>query len=158
MANPLCCYVVMSVGEGSEGAQWRLLCFPSLPSLSTGRLWLFRYWFLGGWVCVHSRTLWVSPNNSLVWLGVFLERMEGREKERERNIKVWLPVHGPYWGPGPQPRHVPWLAIKPATLWFAAHTQFTELHQPGPKCLLQLVEMSGSMLFMLYSNSDLISM
>ena len=25
----------------------------------------------------------------------------------------------PYWGPGPQPRHVPWLGIEPATLWFA---------------------------------------
>ena len=28
-------------------------------------------------------------------------------------------LHAPYWGPGPQPRHVPWLGIKPATLWFA---------------------------------------
>ena len=25
----------------------------------------------------------------------------------------------PYWGPGPQPRHVPWLGIEPATLWFS---------------------------------------
>ena len=25
----------------------------------------------------------------------------------------------PTWGPGPQPRHVPWLGIEPATLWFA---------------------------------------
>ena len=24
----------------------------------------------------------------------------------------------PNWGPGPQPRHVPWLGIKSATLWF----------------------------------------
>ena len=24
----------------------------------------------------------------------------------------------PYWGPGPQPRQVPWLGIEPATLWF----------------------------------------
>ena len=39
--------------------------------------------------------------------------------------------HGPYWGPGQQPRHVPWLGIEPATLWFAAHAQSTELHQPG---------------------------
>ena len=23
----------------------------------------------------------------------------------------------PYWGPGPQPRHVPWLGIELATLW-----------------------------------------
>ena len=24
----------------------------------------------------------------------------------------------PYWGPGPQPRHVPWLGIELATFWF----------------------------------------
>ena len=40
---------------------------------------------------------------------------------------------GPHWGPGPQPRHVPWLGIELATLWFAAHTQSTELHQPGQR-------------------------
>ena len=45
---------------------------------------------------------------------IFLDRGEGRE----RNINVWLPLTCPYWGPGPQPRHVPWLGIKPATLWF----------------------------------------
>ena len=27
-------------------------------------------------------------------------------------------LHVPYWGPGLQPRHVPWLEIEPATLWF----------------------------------------
>ena len=26
-------------------------------------------------------------------------------------------LHTPYWGRGPQPRHVPWLGIKLATLW-----------------------------------------
>ena len=49
---------------------------------------------------------------------LFLERGEGREKERERNINVWLLLHTPHWGPGPQPRHVPWLWIELATLWF----------------------------------------
>ena len=24
----------------------------------------------------------------------------------------------PYWGPGLQPRHMPWLGVKPVTLWF----------------------------------------
>ena len=38
---------------------------------------------------------------------LFLERGEGREKERERNINVWLPLHAPHWGSGLQPRHVP---------------------------------------------------
>ena len=38
---------------------------------------------------------------------------------------------GPLQGPGLQPRHVPSLGIKPATLWFIARAQSTELHQPG---------------------------
>ena len=38
----------------------------------------------------------------------------------ERNINLWLPWScGPYSGPGPQRRHVPWLGIEPATLWFS---------------------------------------
>ena len=45
-----------------------------------------------------------------------LERGEGREKDRERNINVWLPLAHPHQEPGPQPRHVPWLGIEPATL------------------------------------------
>ena len=27
-------------------------------------------------------------------------------------------LHAPNWGPGPQPRHVPWLGIELVTLWF----------------------------------------
>ena len=38
---------------------------------------------------------------------LFLERGEGREKERERNIDVWLPPTSPHWGAGLQPRPVP---------------------------------------------------
>ena len=40
-------------------------------------------------------------------------------------------LRGLHWGPGLQPRHVPWLGIEPATLWFSAHAQSTELCQPG---------------------------
>ena len=56
---------------------------------------------------------------------LLLERRETREKERERNIDVWEITsigcfsHPPNWGPGPKPRHVPWLRIEPATFWFA---------------------------------------
>ena len=51
---------------------------------------------------------------------LLLERREGREKERERNINVWLPVMHPLLGEsGPQPMHVPWLGIEPVTFWFA---------------------------------------
>ena len=37
-----------------------------------------------------------------------------------------------YWGPGLQPRHVPWLGINLQCFDSQAHTQSTELHQPGP--------------------------
>ena len=50
---------------------------------------------------------------------LFLERGEGREKERERNIMRGRLSCGPHWGPGLQPRHVPWLRIEPVTLLFA---------------------------------------
>ena len=51
---------------------------------------------------------------------LFLERGERREKERERNINVWFPLScAAYWGPGPLPRHVPWLGIETVTLWFS---------------------------------------
>ena len=62
---------------------------------------------------------------------LFLERAEGRETERERNINVWLPLSSFLWGPGPQPRHVRSLGIELATLWFTGWHQFTEPHQPG---------------------------
>ena len=54
---------------------------------------------------------------------LFLERGERREKERERNISVWLPLMcgclscARSWEPGPQPRHVPWLGTEPVTFW-----------------------------------------
>ena len=42
----------------------------------------------------------------------------GREEERGRNISVWLPLMCPYWGPGPQSRHMPLLGTELVTLWF----------------------------------------
>ena len=39
--------------------------------------------------------------------------------------------HTPYWGPGLQPRHVPWLGIEPRPFGSQAGAQSTEPHQPG---------------------------
>ena len=55
---------------------------------------------------------------------LFLGRGEGSEKEGEkhhcaREISVNCLSHAPSWEPGLQPRHVPWLGIEPAILWFA---------------------------------------
>ena len=44
--------------------------FQSLPLDTHKQIGPFWCWFLGGWVCVHSRTLWVSPTDSPVRLGV----------------------------------------------------------------------------------------
>ena len=49
---------------------------------------------------------------------LFLERGEGRERGRETSVCDCLSCT-PHWGPGLQLRHVPWLGIEPATLWFA---------------------------------------
>ena len=38
---------------------------------------------------------------------------------------------GPHRGPGPKPRHMLQVGIELVTLWFIAHAQSTELHQPG---------------------------
>ena len=68
---------------------------------------------------------------------LFLERGEGREKELERNIMCDCLLHAPTWGPGPKPRHVPWLGIQPVTLQDG--TQSTELHQSGLDRILLLL-------------------
>ena len=47
----------------------------------------------------------------------FFRKRKGQEKRRETLMCGCL-LYTPYWGPGPQPRHVPWLGIEPATLWF----------------------------------------
>ena len=58
--------------RGSNSACSTLCQFQSLPLLPTTKLDPSGADFLGGWVCVHSRTLWVSLMNSPVRLGVSL--------------------------------------------------------------------------------------
>ena len=58
-----------------------------------------------------------------------MERGEGREKEWERNINVQLSLACPPWGPGLQPRHVPWQGIEPATFRF---TGWHSIHWATP--------------------------
>ena len=67
------CTVTLSVGEGSEREQWCLLY--SLPDFSHSLRYPQSNWALlvllpSVCVCVHSRTLCVSPANSPVRLGV----------------------------------------------------------------------------------------
>ena len=56
--------------------------------------------------------------------------MEG-EREGEKHQCVIASHLAPTGGCGPQPRHGSWPGIEPATLWFTACAQSTELYQPG---------------------------
>ena len=58
-----------------------------------------------------------------------LESEEGRIKRGRKTSIIGCFSHTLNWGPGPQPRHVPQLGTKPATLSSQATTQPTEPHQ-----------------------------
>ena len=51
------------------------------------------------------------------YLFVFRERKGGKKRGKETSMCCCL-SHASHWGPGLQPRHVPWLGIELATLWF----------------------------------------
>ena len=48
----------------------------------------------------------------------FLERRREVEREGEKHQGV-VASRAHYWGPGQQPKHVPWLGIEPAPFWFS---------------------------------------
>ena len=121
-----------------------------MTSLSEGRL-IPSYCLLQPWPCLPClnmpatcsqvlgtsqgvvTSVWKERGHFLIFkdfIYLFLDRGEGKERGREISMCGCL-SYAPYWGSGPQPRHVPWLGIKPATLWFTAGTQSTEPHQPG---------------------------
>ena len=63
---------------------------------------------------------WYQLGHLLFFLRFYLFIFRERGKEGEREISMCGCLsHAPYWGPGLQPRHVPWLGIKPVNLWFA---------------------------------------
>ena len=62
------------------------------------------------------------------YLLIFREGKAGRKRGRETSMCGCL-WSTPYWGPGLQPRHVPWLGIELVTLWF---TGWCSVHWATP--------------------------
>ena len=54
---------------------------------------------------------------------MYWERKGGRKRGEKHRCTIDTSIrclsHAPDWGPAPQPRHVPWLRIKPVTFQFA---------------------------------------
>ena len=76
-----------------------------------------------------------TPSKLLLFLirilFIYIQREGKGGRKRGRDISMCGCFSlGPYWGPGPQPRHVPCLGIEQVVLWFTACSQSTELHQP----------------------------
>ena len=115
---------------------------PPPPWPEAGKLmnwFLFKTRFLS-WVCLMSKVLiYVFIFKDFIYL--LLERGEGREEEKEKNINVWE-IHPsvasctpPNSRPGPQPRHVPWPGIEQVSFQFAGWHSIHWATQPGLFCL-----------------------
>ena len=105
-------------------------CWGSWPTTWASTLdWDWNWWPFGlqvdsppshtsrGWKYLISNcgvnSIWIFFFKSL-----FIFRGEGREKESEKKSMWGCLSYAPYWGPGPRPRHVLWLGVELATLWF----------------------------------------
>ena len=66
------------------------------------------------------------------FIGLFLERGEGRENERERNINVWLPLLHPQLGTQPAPQACALTGNQTSDPYaWQVGAQSTEPQQPG---------------------------
>ena len=81
----------------------------------------------------------------------FQREGKGRRKRGRETSMCGCLSCAPYWGPGPGPKHVPWLGIKLQPFGSRAGTQSAELHQPQLpvffnksicECDLMLVELN----------------
>ena len=91
------CSVTLYMGEGPIGSNGACstLCWFSVTSPTTyNQIGSFWCWFQGGWVCVCSRSLWVSPTNSPVWLGVSPAVTSTPTGVFSRRFKALFPLAG----------------------------------------------------------------
>ena len=87
-----------------------------LPLLPSSNISSFSLIFL---YTLNTLCLLVDFLSFFFFLKIYLLRQRGREGKREGEKRQCLVAsHATFWGSGPQPKHVPWLGIEPATLWF----------------------------------------
>ena len=70
---------------------------------------------------------------------LFLERGEGKKKERERNISVWLPLTPPAGDLAHNPGMCPDRESNQSTFSLQVGTQSIEPHQPGQLLILNFM-------------------
>ena len=110
---------------------------------------LFHSWRKANWDSHFGRQF----GNFFSFFKLFLERGEGREKERERNVNVWLPPTGDLaCNPGmcPDWKSNGW------PFGLQDGTQSTEPHQPGPNAIDFLLWSSNLLKSLLVINCHLI--
>ena len=61
-------------------------------------------------------------------------KWEGEKHLCAREISIDCLLHTLNWGPGPQPKHVPWWELNQWPFGAQAGTQSTEPHHPGMFC------------------------
>ena len=66
---------------------------------------------------LHTKLSWLKALCFLKILIIFKEG--GRKGERERETSISCLSHASNWRPDLQPKHAPWLRIKPVIFWFA---------------------------------------
>ena len=97
------------------------------------QVWLWEISAPSSHFCFESKSA-LKKNVSIFlkdFIYLFLERGEGKEKGRDASMcgcRGCL-LSAPYWGPGLQLRHVPWLGIKLVTFWF---TGWHSIHWATP--------------------------
>ena len=120
--------------EGQNAHQWSLLPSASVPQKS-----LPQSIFLNN--CKETLNLFIK-----YFIYLFVERGEGREKERERNINLWLPLLRPLLETWPRnPAMCPDCESNRWPFGSQAGTQSNEPHQPGlilKRCVFTRVSVS----------------
>ena len=91
---------MLYVGEGPRGSNGACstLCWISVtPPATHNQIGPLQCSFPSGWVCAHSRPLWVSPTNSPVRLGVFPTAASPPMGVFSQGFEALFP---PRWSPG----------------------------------------------------------